>query len=294
MKHLDEAVEAVALRQHGAFTRKQALGEGVTASCCDRRLRAGQWLRSREPGVYLLRGHPVTWHQRLMSCVLAGPPGSVVSHRAAAALHGVREGAPVEITVPLRSYHQLTAVVHQLDVPAADRCLLQQIPATRIERTLLDLAAVANETELERAIEAALRSGLTTRERLLSNAEGAGRRWGLVRFRRVLARCSEGRPTGSELEVRFVQLLRAAGVDEPVRQYEVVVDGARYFLDFAYPAWRVAIELDGRAFHGFEEDRRRQNALVLAGWTVLRFTWVDVTEREAATVAAVTQGLRAA
>jgi very-short-patch-repair endonuclease len=29
----------------------------------------------------------------------------------------------------------------------------------------------------------------------------------------------------------------------------------------------------------FEDDRRRQNMIVLEGWTVLRFTWADVTKR---------------
>jgi very-short-patch-repair endonuclease len=29
----------------------------------------------------------------------------------------------------------------------------------------------------------------------------------------------------------------------------------------------------------FQRDRRRQNRLIAAGWTVLRFTWWDLTER---------------
>ena len=41
-------------------------------------------------------------------------------------------------------------------------------------------------------------------------------------------------------------------------------------------------EVDGFAFHTdpetFERDRRKQNALVLAGYQVLRFTWLDLTE----------------
>ena len=49
------------------------------------------------------------------------------------------------------------------------------------------------------------------------------------------------------------------------------------------PAARVAVEVDGWAWHSdverFREDRRRQNALVLAGWTVLRFTWDDLMRR---------------
>ena len=49
----------------------------------------------------------------------------------------------------------------------------------------------------------------------------------------------------------------------------------------AAPARRIAIEVDGWAWHvdveRFQADRRRQNALVNAGWTVLRFTWHDLT-----------------
>jgi very-short-patch-repair endonuclease len=41
--------------------------------------------------------------------------------------------------------------------------------------------------------------------------------------------------------------------------------------------------VDGWAWHhdaeAFRRDRQRQNVLVLAGWTVLRFTWSDLTHR---------------
>lgn len=48
-------------------------------------------------------------------------------------------------------------------------------------------------------------------------------------------------------------------------------------IDFASPELKIAIEVDGRAFHSdrrsFEQDRARQNKLVIRGWVVLRFTW---------------------
>ena len=51
-------------------------------------------------------------------------------------------------------------------------------------------------------------------------------------------------------------------------------------VDFAYPELKLAIEVDGFAAHStvdaFRRDRVRQNALVAAGWTVLRFTWPEV------------------
>jgi very-short-patch-repair endonuclease len=96
--------------------------------------------------------------------------------------------------------------------------------------------------------------------------------------------------------VRFLQLLRAAGLAQPVRQYEVRVGDERYFLDFAFPERRLCVELDGEEAHtgaAFQRDRSRQNALVLLGWTVLRFTWADVTERPGQIVALLTQALAA-
>ncbi len=294
MKPLDEAVLALAAQQHNVFTQAQAVATCGSPSACDRRLRTGEWVGTGHAGVYALAAGPRSWRQRLMAAVLAGPEGTVASHRSAAALAGIREGTPIEVTVPRRSQNRLKGViVHQRPLDPRDAIRLDGIP-TRPERTLLDLAAVLDELPLERAVEAAVRSGLTTHERLMAYAEGAGALRGVGRFRRVVARLPSGRPTGSELEVIFLQLLREAGVEEPLRQFEVHVDKQRFFLDFAYPQRRLAIELDGRAHHGFDEDRRRQNALVLAGWTVLRFTWADVTERGPATVATVAGLVRAA
>ena len=50
----------------------------------------------------------------------------------------------------------------------------------------------------------------------------------------------------------------------------------QFHIDAAWPELKLAVELDGRAAHStprnFERDRRKQNALILDGWIVLRFT----------------------
>lgn len=61
------------------------------------------------------------------------------------------------------------------------------------------------------------------------------------------------------------------------REYPAGVPGRRFRLDIAIVARRVAIEVDGWAWHGmhkgdFARDRERQNQLLLNGWRVLRFT----------------------
>lgn len=73
------------------------------------------------------------------------------------------------------------------------------------------------------------------------------------------------------------KILHTASIDGWVANRPIVLDGQRYFLDIAFDAIKLVIEIDGREFHTlpdvFETDRVRQNALVLAGWTVLRYTY---------------------
>jgi very-short-patch-repair endonuclease len=59
---------------------------------------------------------------------------------------------------------------------------------------------------------------------------------------------------------------------------------------------RLVIEVDGRHFHGearSESDRWRQNALVLDGWRVLRFTWTMLERYPDRVVAAIERALAA-
>jgi very-short-patch-repair endonuclease len=69
-----------------------------------------------------------------------------------------------------------------------------------------------------------------------------------------------------------------------VANYPVWHDGELVgVVDVAIPERRIAIEVDGMAYHvdteRFQRDRTRQNALIALGWTVLRFTWADLTQR---------------
>lgn len=53
-------------------------------------------------------------------------------------------------------------------------------------------------------------------------------------------------------------------------------------VDVLFARPRLVLEVDGFDFHGgeqFQDDRTRQNALVAAGFTVLRFTWWDLVDR---------------
>ena len=79
------------------------------------------------------------------------------------------------------------------------------------------------------------------------------------------------------------RLLHDSRITGWTANYRVLVSGARYFIDIAFPAVRLAVEVDGRLHEDdpsiFETDRYRQNQLVGAGWTVLRFTYAMLVAR---------------
>ncbi len=75
----------------------------------------------------------------------------------------------------------------------------------------------------------------------------------------------------------MLEVLRATGMPLPVQQFEVVVEGRRRILDYAYPEDRVALEFDGFNPHGtirsiFDDGAIRRNDLEVAGWLVLHIT----------------------
>ena len=267
---MEEAIYRLAARQHGCFSRTQALGAGFSDRMIASRVAAGRWLRMAV-GVYRLAGVPVTWKQRaLAACLIAGD-GAVVSHRSAAVLWGVsgfRPG-PLEITVPPgRSGRNALARVHR---SAVERVWQDRIPVTRPSRMLLDLAGVVSGDLLEEAVDDVLCRRLCR----LGDLRARGP------LREVLAAWNgDGLPEGVA-EMRVVRRLMEAGLPQPVRQYEIWVDGvfiAR--VDLAYPPFRLAMELDGFRWHAgrrrFRSDRMRRNRVEAAGWRLLEAAPEDI------------------
>ena len=79
--------------------------------------------------------------------------------------------------------------------------------------------------------------------------------------------------TRSEAEEVFLALINRGGLPKPL------INAKRhgYEIDFLWPDHRVAVEIDGFAFHRtrdrFEDDRRRDQRLRKVGITVIRVSW---------------------
>ena len=276
-------IAAWARTQHGLVERGQALAAGLSDDMLGDWVDAGR-LERLHAGVYRLAGAPPSWEQSVMAAVLAA--GGIASHRSAARLWGVYDTDVVEVTVPRPHRCVASGVVTHRSRDLASRHVTRRygIPVTTPMRTLVDLGAVCPERQvadaLERAVVALVCSVLAV-ERVLDDVARRGRRGAGV-LRRVLDDRALGRarPDGL-LEARIARVLREYDLPAPVFQHRV----GRYRVDFAYPELRLAIEVDGFEVHGtpaaLQADLERQNRLVAAGWTVLRFTWRDVVRRPA-------------
>lgn len=124
---------------------------------------------------------------------------------------------------------------------------------------------------------------------LIERRSGRGRK-GLSRLRSLHERAASG--SRSEAEQRMGRLLSSVGGNW-VPNHVVRDEQGRVLaeIDFADPHLKVAIEVDGRAFHSdrrsFERDRERQNLLVIRGWVVLRFTWERIVNDQEGVIAEV-------
>ncbi|HEY5554512.1 MAG TPA: DUF559 domain-containing protein, partial [Cellulomonas sp.] len=183
---------------------------------------------------------------------------------------------------------------HEFPLGPGDVTRIGQAAVTTQRRTLLDCLGRLPDVQSE-----ALTAWVLTRRllgpdelaRAIAERPGA---WGNLRRRRALLDMRAG--AASPAERRLHRLLRGAGLtgwlpNEPLSGHLGIYANA----DVYFPDVRLVIEIDGAAFHGpdrFQADRTRQNVLVGAGCTVLRFTWEDLTQRPEAVIAQIEASLR--
>ena len=89
----------------------------------------------------------------------------------------------------------------------------------------------------------------------------------------------------------MLELIRKAGLPAPRTEVRI----AGWPADFLWADQRLIVEVDGYPFHSgrraFERDRRRDQAHIAAGYTVIRVTWRQLTEAPLMVVAAIARAL---
>jgi hypothetical protein len=215
------------------------------------------------------------------------PEHAVVADRCLLWLLGVDvlpPGAPqLEIVVPRDAVvpHRTGVQARSAALPQCDVVRLgpRGLPCLRPVRAVADLLRLLTPAEAVVVADAVQHAGLCDATALGRELEAAAGLRHVVRARRALELSDPRAESPPESRLRFA--FREVGL-APVPQY-VVLDAQGRFVarvDLALPEARLALEHDGRAVHdrpdAFVSDRRRQNALVAAGWTVLRFTAADL------------------
>lgn len=221
---------------------------------------------------------------RARACQLLLPEHALIADRCLLWLLGVDvlpPGPPqLEVVVPRGAVVPArTGVLSRTaQVAPHDRASLDGLRHLRPVRAAADLLRHLPPVEKVVVADAVTHAGLMTAEDLADELTVHAGLRGVRRARAALDRSDARAESPPETRLRVALVL--AGL-HPVPQHEVVV-GGRFIarLDLAFPAARVAVEYDGRAVHEraevFVHDRRRQNELVAAGWTVLRFTSEDL------------------
>jgi very-short-patch-repair endonuclease len=286
-RELECHIVALATHQHGVVTQAQLRALGLSSQALYARAANGRLHRVHR-GVYALGRPEVPIEGKWMAAVFACGQGALLSHRSAAALHGLIRSARtmVDVTIPRRTglsrpgirLHRSTGLV------PADRASVKGIPCTSPAWTLLDLARDAPRNVLERACDQAelLRVlDMAAIEELLIRREGQP---GTVRLSEVLGTGLVGQDIPrSELERRLLALCRAAELPLPEVNVWVPVPGDEIKVDFLWREQHLIVEVDGFETHrtrqAFGRDRRRDRVLAVHGWRVVRFTWEDVTRR---------------
>ncbi len=282
MSDADEAVRARAARQFGLISREEAYALGLSRRAVEWRIAKGDWVRVQQ-GVYRLSGTPVTWPQQARMATMLAGPGSALSHQTAGFLFRLdglsdRPPATIDLTVPQsRTLGTTPFRVHRTG--RRPRLIwLRGHPVISIAETLCDLAGSLTPLDLEFALDSAHRqyaASVTWLGRHLDDHEKRGLK-GLAELRALLAYRLDG-ATDSNLEARVRRALRAADLPPWRRQLEVHHEGHYVMrIDFAWPAHRVALHVDGYRWHHqrerFERDARQRSRLAALGWQSLVVT----------------------
>ncbi|MGY1917125.1 DUF559 domain-containing protein [Blastococcus sp. SYSU DS0973] len=284
-------------RLTGPATRAMARAAGIS----DKQLRHREVARlSRD--TYVPRALLGALRTRLPAVLLTAPPGTVVSHLTAAALWGLeiplqpRSDPRADLTVPLASRAESRADrrIHRRDLPPDDVTLWSALPVTTPARTWRDLAAVLQPPVLL-AVTDQLLDGRCTRADLAEQLARCPTGRGCARARAVLPVADARSESPMESVLRW--LVHDAGLPAPLLQHRVRDPGGRLLgrADLAWPDRKVLVEFDGDVHRDrdvFVADLRRQNRLVAAGWTVLRFTSADLLGRPDQVIAAIRRALR--
>lgn len=272
----------MAEHQHGRVSTAQARWAGLTPKGIAYRIRKGRLLREHR-GVFAVGHRSPGPLGRYAAALLACGEGAMLSHWCAAATWNLAPHLTdaVDVTVPRGRMPQRARIrIHRPTAQSGAR-VHRGLPLTSPARTIADLAPRTTAATLERLLAESMALKLVTHQELRAQ-----------RSPRIDVLLAEGpRRTRSDAERALLRLVRRARLPVPETNLHV----AGHDVDALWRAQRLVVEVDGFAFHSgrgaFDRDRRRDQALHLAGLRVLRLTWPQLDDEPEATTVLLTRAL---
>ncbi|MGC5248087.1 type IV toxin-antitoxin system AbiEi family antitoxin domain-containing protein [Gordonia sp. DT219] len=283
-------IHELSVRRDGVFTTREALDCGVSESAIARRMASGAWTEVAH-GVHLVAGHPRGARAQARIAVLSVHKNAVLGGAAAAWWLGLCSEEPRKHLVFTQTRGRArrssaTAVSRYRELDDEDVVVRDGLRTTAADLTVLEASLVLGLSFMD----SALLSGRVTPETLADVHTRYPKRHGAGKASAYLRLIGDG--ARSEAERLTVRILRAAGISGWVAN----LPACGYVIDFAFPDRKVAVEIDGFAYHrdaaAFQRDRTKRNALMRNGWHVLNYTWADLVDRPDQVAAEIAAALR--
>jgi hypothetical protein len=261
-------------------------------------VRPGAYIRVGPGGEDPDSGSPARHRAALFAAARRLAPDAVISHASAAMLHGLPLWSPpghqptdrIQITRDRRSGARRSPYVdvHSAALPEEEVVCVEGFMVTSVARTVADLARSLPFEQALVPADAALHHHRTTRADLELAIERGAHRPGNTAARRLVAFADAGAESPGESRSRLA--IHRAGLPAPSLQHELRVGGRSWRVDFWWERAGLVGEFDGRTKYGrtlvpgadpgevvFAE-KRREDALRAAGFSVVRWIWADLTD----------------
>lgn len=274
--------------QDGLALVRQLAELGVGAGVVRGRLASGEWERPWR-GVVSLPGLPFDWRRRCRLALLCASDGAVLSHAAAARLHGFdgyERDERVVICVPaegrIRTLPFGSVGCRAESLRASDchavaglRCVIRPV-------ALIQVAATDGAIAAGRALDSSLRRGDSAV--WIRRTASSWRRQGVAgpsTILRLLDERVDARIPRSWFQRLVASLLLDRGVvtvdEHPIRDRDGRLLAA---LDLALPGLRIGVECQSWRWHATPSaraaDARRKRRLRALGWEIVEVWWSDL------------------
>lgn len=279
-------ITRIASTQFGAVSLRQLDTCGVNSDVRRRWVEA-RLIEKTGARTYAISGSVPSWQRAAWAAMSDAEGAGFVAGRTAGRLNGLDGfvGESAEVLVRRDRRHLATPAIvasTRLPLTLADTVTIEGIRCLSAHRLILDAPLFGfDRTEIENAIDSAIRLKLLSEQRLRSAVMARHRR--SINNGRALLDALVDAGGESRLERWFLRIVRQAGLPRPELQRVWRSDGRTIArVDALIPAGLV-VELAGHGTHSSrrarQRDEQRRTELTLRGLRVIAFTYEDIRDR---------------